>query len=220
MRLLATGTISMTQPVLCLWFAHSTMILSRPAQAQISGTSLFSCPHCIILIAHLTPTTIFPGRLHQKTQFIAPLKVGGNVLLSRPGTQPSPPRTREREQTVAASQLSPTERPGNVYTKMPSVSINPPEKPSQRRNRIDHRSPPPTYTQPRPHPMFSNLDPNMIRVRFPQRPFERTIHCPPGGVVGTNRQRWYIVYVGRKVGIFNEWYVPHPINNPNMYSPW
>ena len=113
------------------------------------------------------------------------------------------PRSQDtkRESIVVTNHVVPTGRPGNPYSKVPSVAINTSEK----RPIAGAQNHPPTYSELSLHPMVSQFDPNMIKIRFPRHHHERVIHCPPQSIVGTNRQRWYVVFVGREVGIFNEW---------------
>lgn len=74
--------------------------------------------------------------------------------------------------------------------------------------------------------MSDTFDLALINIRFPRRTHTREINCPPQGEVGTNRARWYVVLVGKKVGIFNEWYVfraiytPHPFLPSNIGTKW
>lgn len=49
-----------------------------------------------------------------------------------------------------------------------------------------------------------HLDASMVRLRTPN--CKPKIHLPPRGVQ-RSQNRWYFVTCGRKVGIFNDWYV-------------
>ena len=59
-----------------------------------------------------------------------------------------------------------------------------------------------------------DLDASMVRRRT--LGCNAVIHCPPFGEIGS-QGRWYFVTCGKKVGIFNNWYV-HRTSGNGVYT--
>jgi hypothetical protein len=120
--------------------------------------------------------------------------------------------TNRNSSVPEQKQPTPTDHPSSSLRppkQSPSLPTRTPKKPG--RHILMQDTPPSSPTPPHSrtptefNSLADSLDASLIRVRFPDRPFERKIHHPPLRHVGS-AGRWYIVCVGRQVGVFNEWY--------------